>query len=195
MVSIKRQQIIDAATKVFAEKGYQDTKIDEVASRADVAKGSVYLYFKSKEELFEEMMKDGVRKYKEVKLNALNQNLSFYEKLKLMLKRETEFLWENQEVARFLLTSDVVTQQALADCLIEIRKTFMDRLQEEFEKAIDDGLVKPGDSLLYTRIFRGVEHQVIAYHIIIDKHKPSEDMIKQSLEALTHGIFESSTVN
>lgn len=189
MISIKKQQIITAATEVFAKRGYQSTKIDEVAKKAGVAKGSVYLYFDSKEQLFEEVMKEGVRNYKQVKLEALNTDLPFYEKLKLMLIKETDFLWENQEVARFLLTSDIVTQKTLAKWLIEIRQTFMQRLQQEFDQAISEGVVKPGDSLMYTRVFRGVEHQVIAYHIIIDGKKPTETMIEQSLEVLTHGIF------
>ncbi|WP_376747963.1 TetR/AcrR family transcriptional regulator [Pantoea vagans] len=45
-------EIIDAATGVFAEKGYAGTNLDEVARRARIAKGTLYLYFETKEDLF-----------------------------------------------------------------------------------------------------------------------------------------------
>ncbi|MDU6432251.1 MAG: TetR/AcrR family transcriptional regulator [Pantoea sp.] len=45
-------EIINAATSVFAEKGYASTNLNEVAKRAGVAKGTLYLYFATKEDLF-----------------------------------------------------------------------------------------------------------------------------------------------
>jgi len=48
----KETKILEVAETVFAEKGFHATKVDEIASRAGVAKGTVYLYFKSKEHLF-----------------------------------------------------------------------------------------------------------------------------------------------
>jgi TetR/AcrR family fatty acid metabolism transcriptional regulator len=47
----KYQRILDAAVAVFAEKGFFTSRIADIADRADVADGTVYLYFKSKEEI------------------------------------------------------------------------------------------------------------------------------------------------
>lgn len=49
----KRQLILDTATRVFAEKGYPDTRISDIAKRAEVAYGLVYHYFKNKEEILD----------------------------------------------------------------------------------------------------------------------------------------------
>lgn len=54
------QEISDAAYSVFAEKGYAATRVDEVAKRAGVSKGLLYLYFKTKEELFRAVIKSVV---------------------------------------------------------------------------------------------------------------------------------------
>ncbi|MCC6739806.1 MAG: TetR/AcrR family transcriptional regulator [Planctomycetia bacterium] len=48
----RRGEILDAATRLFAERGYPDTDLDELASRLGVGKGTVYRYFPSKEKLF-----------------------------------------------------------------------------------------------------------------------------------------------
>ena len=56
----KRGRIIDAAVAVFAEKGFHAARVSDVAKRAGVADGTIYLYFKNKEDLllslFEEKM-------------------------------------------------------------------------------------------------------------------------------------------
>ena len=51
------QQITEAAFEAFAEKGYAATRVEEVAQRAGVSKGLMYLYFKTKEELFKAVIK------------------------------------------------------------------------------------------------------------------------------------------
>jgi len=48
----KRQLLIQAAARVFAEQGFSSTRVSDIAERAGVAKGTVYEYFTSKEELF-----------------------------------------------------------------------------------------------------------------------------------------------
>ena len=53
----KRTALIDAALRVFSSVGFAAAKMDDVADEAGVSKGTVYLYFDSKEQLFEEMVK------------------------------------------------------------------------------------------------------------------------------------------
>lgn len=54
------QEITEAALAAFAEKGYAATRVDEVAKRAGVSKGLLYLYFKTKEELFKAVVRSFV---------------------------------------------------------------------------------------------------------------------------------------
>ena len=54
------QEITEAALEAFAEKGYAATRVEEVAKRAGVSKGLMYLYFKTKEELFKAVVKSVV---------------------------------------------------------------------------------------------------------------------------------------
>jgi AcrR family transcriptional regulator len=51
------QEILDAALAVFAEKGFAAARMDDVARRAGVTKGTIYLYFASKEELFKSLVR------------------------------------------------------------------------------------------------------------------------------------------
>lgn len=55
-----RRQIIDAAVRLIAERGFSATSVDEIAEAAHVAKGSVYYNFGSKADLFSEILTEGV---------------------------------------------------------------------------------------------------------------------------------------
>ncbi len=53
-------EILDAALELFVERGYATTRLEDVAQRAGVSKGTVYLYFDSKEELFKAVIRSGI---------------------------------------------------------------------------------------------------------------------------------------
>jgi TetR/AcrR family acrAB operon transcriptional repressor len=59
---VRRADILDAARTLFARKGYQGTRVDDVAARAGLTKGGVYFHFKNKQELFQAVINDRVEK-------------------------------------------------------------------------------------------------------------------------------------
>jgi len=54
----RRQQILDAALRVFSAKGYHQTRIADIIEDAGIARGTFYLYFDSKEAIFHELLED-----------------------------------------------------------------------------------------------------------------------------------------
>src|SRR5262245_8856517 len=51
LVAARRNQILDAATRAFAKRGYHNTTIRQIAGEAGVADGTIYIYFKNKTDL------------------------------------------------------------------------------------------------------------------------------------------------
>src|SRR5213082_438073 len=84
--SDKRTRIMDAAIKVFAERGFHSATVAEIARAAGVADGTIYLYFKGKDDLllrlFDEKMTGLVAEVKA----ALAQERSAAEKLKRFIQ-------------------------------------------------------------------------------------------------------------
>src|SRR5437868_15220458 len=54
----KRERILEAAVRIFAEKGFYNAKVSEIAHEAGVADGTIYLYFKSKDDLLISIFED-----------------------------------------------------------------------------------------------------------------------------------------
>jgi len=96
----KRQQILAAALGVFAEKGFHNAKIEEIAQAAQVGKGTVYEYFQSKKELFQETLKEGVTSFD----NSLDAELALEPttkgKLRVLIGKSIQLGRNYQPLAR-----------------------------------------------------------------------------------------------
>jgi AcrR family transcriptional regulator len=83
-----KSRILDAANKVFAENGYHEATMDDIAKRLGVSKGAIYLYFSSKEDLFEAMCKTAPQAFKEIlfssfgdEANPIQSATQFFDKM------------------------------------------------------------------------------------------------------------------
>ena len=65
----KKQNIIEKSRELFKEKGYNETKVEDITKALGISKGSFYTYFKSKEEVSIEILKKLCAKY----IDALNK--------------------------------------------------------------------------------------------------------------------------
>ena len=57
----KQMEILKAAVDLISERGFERTTVDEIAARANVGKGTIYLYFKNKEEIFIDIIENGIK--------------------------------------------------------------------------------------------------------------------------------------
>jgi len=130
--SEKYHKIIEAATKVFAKKGFYKAKISEIAREAQVADGTIYIYFENKDDilicLFEEQMKvvldnmvmqiskedDPVKKLEKfalVHLRLVEQNKNMAEIIQVEVRQSSKFMKEysNDPFAQYLeLIADII---------------------------------------------------------------------------------------
>jgi TetR/AcrR family transcriptional regulator, fatty acid metabolism regulator protein len=122
----KRERILDAAVKVFAAEGFYAAKVSQIAAEAGVADGTIYLYFKSKDELlinlFEDRMErvlatlraalagsgpsavDRLRRVIELHLDLIEQNPAMGEVITVELRQSAKFIreYDNPKFAEFL---------------------------------------------------------------------------------------------
>ena len=86
-------EIVEAALEVFAEKGFAAARLDEIASRAGVSKGALYLYFETKEELFRAVVRDvAAPNIEAVRAMAETYQGSFAELAPLILGRMAQII-------------------------------------------------------------------------------------------------------
>ena len=98
----KRSRILKAAVKVFAQKGFYNAKVAEIAQNAGVADGTIYLYFKNKDEIlisiFDEEMASFITKAKK----EIEGSSDIIEKIRVFVRTHLGFVRKNPELAQVL---------------------------------------------------------------------------------------------
>ncbi|HWJ47342.1 MAG TPA: TetR/AcrR family transcriptional regulator, partial [Candidatus Udaeobacter sp.] len=110
----KRTRIVEAATQHFAEHGYHDARVGDIAAALGIAKGSIFQHFGSKDGLFFEVYKRAVRsfsKYLDVPLEVRSQG--FFEVLRYWLARTEHLVHEDWIPYRISLLGNYGTDLVL----------------------------------------------------------------------------------
>ena len=87
----KRKRILDAATTEFAEYGFENTSIQQIAKKAEISVGSVYKYFENKEELFSMVVKESLSSLEELLLHHSSSDEDIIVKAEKVLKELLKF--------------------------------------------------------------------------------------------------------
>lgn len=139
-------EILEAAFLEFSRNGYAMTKLDAIAERAGVTKGTIYVYFENKEHLFISM----VRELMKVTLDTVHDMFERHEGSTAdLLKAQFSFIYENivedrrrREVVRMLI-AEAPRFPALADRYHdEIHQPCMEMLQQAIQRGMDRGEIK-----------------------------------------------------
>lgn len=97
-----RQELLAAARKVLAEKGYHNTKIIDIASAADVGVGTFYLYYSTKDAVFLELVEETARLLKEQIEQARATVTGSVEKLRAANQAFFRFAQDNRELLKII---------------------------------------------------------------------------------------------
>jgi len=180
----RHQQILDAAVKAFAEKGFYKTRVSEIARHAGVADGTIYLYFKSKDDilisLFEERMEDNLRDLAQ----ALEPYESAVEKLKAFFRLYLSM------VERDPLLAEVLTVE-----LRQSGKFMRDYENPAFRKLLKfiAGILEQGqrsgdfraevDSRIFSRAVFGALDEITLW-VVLSQRKISLDQAAETLGSI-----------
>ncbi|MDP4163432.1 MAG: helix-turn-helix domain-containing protein, partial [Bacillota bacterium] len=92
----RKRQIIEAATKSFSQFGYKATTMDQVARLANVGKGTIYTFFKNKDELFDEIISSLIKEMKDAAEEAFDPTHTFHENVHRSIYKILEFRLKHQ---------------------------------------------------------------------------------------------------
>jgi len=90
-------EILDAARQVFARRGFNLATVDDIAEAAGVAKGTLYLYFRSKDEIYMAALKQGVALMNEETLRKVEESTTATEKIRAFIAARIGYCEKNRE--------------------------------------------------------------------------------------------------
>lgn len=111
---LRRDEIILAAEKVFFSRGFDYTTMDHIAEEAELSKGTLYLYFKSKEDLHMAVARKSIRLLREATLKATEGEGNAVEKLGRMGRATIEFSRKDPDRMRAIMTLEEMEPSTLS---------------------------------------------------------------------------------
>jgi AcrR family transcriptional regulator len=141
----RKQQIIGAATNSFSLFGYKATTMEQIAKLANVGKGTIYTFYKNKEELFHEIISSLIHEMKVSVENVLHEDLSFYEKVDRALFTLLEFRTDHQLMIKLIQEEKEMGTPAVKDVIQKIEQTIIQYVANIVQKGIEKGEIKPCD--------------------------------------------------
>jgi AcrR family transcriptional regulator len=153
-----RREILAAAEKVFATKGFFPTTMNEIAEAAEFGTGTLYKYFKSKEDLYFTLIDEKTEEINRLVKVEFSLKTSAIEKIKTVLKLQFEFIERNRDFFRIYISE---------------RNRFEWTVKDDIGKGIHDKMVAFIKALAYVikqgikaREFKGIDPIDLAHALV-----------------------------
>jgi len=158
----KREKIIQAAIDVFGKNGFQNSSISEIAKRADVADGTIYQYFKNKEDLFFAIPAEKTREFcEELELHLQGITGSF-NKMRKFVWYYLYFFQQNREYARTLMLEMRVSKSFMKSGTYSSLREFTGKALDIIKEGQEEGVIRTDVNIYLMRelLLGLLEHMV-----------------------------------
>lgn len=171
----KQEAILDAAYDIFGTKGFYETKISEIAEQAGIAKGTVYLYFESKEQLFQAVTRRDCEQFLE-RLSHSVQGCAFEEQMHRMAGLHLRYHYERRHHSKlfFMLPNNDPE-------LMEYMRDFIQRYTESVIQVLEQARVN--NATLHAKAFIGMLERLKMDFIFNQEYEETELLTTVELAA------------
>lgn len=193
----RKQQIMDCARKLFAAEGYYQTQISDIQKASNVARGTVYQYFKSKDDLFTEILEDLFIKWKSALADTPDPDSDEYKSgLKFFtykIKRSFEFFVDNPDYCSILLKIGLGLGESFDTLISRFDHQIVELAKKYLTVGIKLGRVQPDtDVELAANMIGGAFTRMAYFYGVTKKDKGSINidlLSERFVKILSFGFF------
>ncbi len=185
----KKEKILEASMKIFFREGFHKAKISEIAEEARIGKGTVYEYFDSKEQLFEETVRNYVDSYCMKLAQIVEKNQKPIDKLKSYLSFQKENAHKLKNFYHLFERRGQALDKEIFEMIVTARNRTLCLIRDIIEKGIQEGVFRELDPYMAASIFFGSVEQVVFNQMIAEG--PVKDLLnneEEFLDILLKGI-------
>ena len=182
-----KRRLFTTAVRLFAEKGYENTGIDEITAVAGYAKGSLYYHFKTKEDLFDLILEEGYKLLSnsiEIKTRKCENAL---DKLKAVLLIEIKVIINYEDFITVFINNALGETGRSKKCKSYIN-SYVENIKVIIQEGIDENIFYDGDAEAIACGIFGVTFSTLLYRIKNDRTADAEQIYKGYIETVLRGI-------
>lgn len=190
--SDKRFTILAAAQEVFAEYGFHRAKVETIAERASVAKGTVYLYFTSKKELLTALMEDRMSRLARLIEATMCEECGILEMIEGIIKAHFLFYHEEKEFITILYGQLGQIAEGMEGPAKRGSEALTDMVSGVMKHGVETGLLQPVCVQTLAQALQGMIHAVAFDWVVKCSSAPPETLAKEVYELFCWGAVASS---
>jgi TetR/AcrR family transcriptional regulator len=138
------KKIIEAAKQVFEEEGYAGARMQQIADSAQINKGLLHYYFKSKDKIFETVFTAAFEKMMSKVGKIFQAELPIEEKIEMFVNQYLDVLSKNSYVPAFVLSELNKRPQTIVDKILNHpNKPKVNLFAQQIQTAVDEGKIRP----------------------------------------------------
>ncbi|MGD0274874.1 MAG: TetR/AcrR family transcriptional regulator [Syntrophales bacterium] len=185
----RRNAILKAARKLFFEKGFRIVTVDSIAKRAELSKGSIYLYFNSKEEIYTHILLNDIDKFHKNLTQLFKNDRPAGEALIDLASIYVDFFLSDRELFRILMTFMLHTNhmnlpEDLNENIIKTTNKTINIIEQIFQYGIERGEFPATINLRKNRnAIWGLLNGIISLHLFTGKESRREERIRATVRS------------
>ena len=190
--AIRRQLLLDAAVWAFARKGYRRTAISDIIARAAVARGTFYLYFDSKEQVFRAIVEAFHSRVRRALERAADMPDIGTDARALLVNRFTQWLQvfaEQRDAARVVLRDAPAIDARFEQGYADLRRSAVAHLARRIRHLQDLGLVRDSVSAdLVAHLQLGMLDELLKVHVLDDPDPDIPRLVESLVDVQWGGL-------
>ena len=190
---MKRKKILEAAAIVFSKKGFHQARMDEIATLANVAKGTLYYNFSSKSMLFSATVTEGLETIVKQITEKLDSDLPFIDLFRLLIETMISLYLKNNRLAKILLNelSSGIDSKVLAE-IESVQERFINFITDLLQRGQRRGYIKPINARTSAIAVVGQIDSLCKYHLRNPSKISKNQIVKTLFEILSTGLLNTS---
>ena len=184
----KRKLILEGALRVFSQKGFHNATVEEVAEAAGVGKGTVYLYFTSKTDLFVSVVEEKLKELKEALIEHIENIEGACAKLAGAIKLHWEFFNRSREFVQVILSDLSGMEKELDERTREARTAFVAVLESVIKEGISGGEFKEIEPRMAAYAIEGAISFVAFANLMNELDEPSAFDVSELVDLCLSGL-------
>jgi TetR/AcrR family transcriptional regulator, fatty acid metabolism regulator protein len=188
----RRRQILEAAKEVFAERGYHSASINAIIKRAEIARGTFYLYFESKGKVFDSILDEAIEELRgrltRIELGAGHP--SPQQQLRGNLERIFDYVLGEPLLTQIFLSQGDSADSEVADRVADFWGQATSMVESSLRHGIGVGLVRECDTALVAAALLGAVRGLVGYLLATAEAPPLATIVDELMAFALSGVVE-----
>ncbi len=185
----RREEILEAATALFAEDGYSDTVTQRLVEKLQVGKGTLYRYFPSKRDLFLAAVDRVMRRQRERIDAAIAESADPLQRVSRAIRAHLAFFAEHPEFVELLIQERALFKDRKTPTFYEHRNNNVGKWQEMYRTLIEEGRVRDIPVERITDVLSDLVYGTMFTNYFTGPRKPFEAQAEDILDIVFFGIL------